>query len=231
MAGNYKKKNTTRRRSNILGQLLLAAVFFIAGYISASLYDLTNLSAWVGTHLLAKTTSKMLIPTQEQANVAPKPKFEFYTLLANEQVAGSAPPTSSVQPTALAENSQPALPLVKNTIAPAPAPLASPAAVVAANTVALQAPLPEKKLAPIVNNRDAYLIQVASFKSMSEAEHMKASLTMKGFDVNIAMVNQQRVNWYRVIIGPFASREQAQQMLVTFARREHITGMIRKMDA
>ena len=80
-------------------------------------------------------------------------------------------------------------------------------------------------------NKDAYLVQIASFKSNQEAERMKAVLSIKGFRVNIAMVTQQQIQWYRVNLGPFSSRTQAEQARVSIARSEHIIGMVRKMDA
>lgn len=218
MAGSYRKKSASRQGGNLLGQLLLVLVVFIAGYLSASLYDLARVTNWVGAHVLANNSAALIVNSGAQQAALPKPKFEFYTLLANERVAGAAPDAPSL-PTA---------------VLPAKAlPLHAPLAPVAA--VALTNPAPvvttAKMAAPITNSRDAYTVQVGSFKRRQEAERMKATLAMKGFDVQIASISQQNVNWYRVIIGPFASRMQAQQAQVAFARREHITGMIRKMDA
>lgn len=225
MAGHYRKKKIARRNSNWLGQLLLVSVIFVAGYMSASIYNLTSLSAWVGTHVLAKSGTQPMIALQPAQ--LPKPKFEFYTLLANEKVAGSGtmqPATSAQAP------ATPAIAAAPVKALPLHAPLAPVAAVVA--TVGA-APVVSATKVPAfpVNTKGAYLVQVGSFKSMREAERMKVSLVMKGFDVKIAMVNQQRVNWYRVIIGPFGSKTQAQQAQLAFARSEHVMGMIRKMDA
>ena len=233
MAGNYRKKNSPRRNSNWLGQLLLISVVFVAGYMSAALYNLASLSAWMGTHVLAKGSIQPIITSGLQQAQLPKPKFEFYTLLANEQVAGATQATAAAQVSAAAQT-----PSAQTIIAAAPAkalPLHAPLAPVAA-VVATAGPAPvvaaaDKISAVLTNTRDAYLVQVASFKSMREAERMKVSLVMKGFDVKIATVNQQHVNWYRVIIGPFGSKTQAQQAQLAFARSEHIMGMIRKMDA
>ena len=226
MAGNYRKKNAAQRRGSRIGHLLLAGVFFVAGYLTAAVFDLTRLSCWLGMHVLAKTTTQLLLRTSAEPAPLPKPKFEFYTLLAKERVAGSAPFA------ALPVAAPPVL-AVKTPALPLHAPLAPVAAVASLRN----APAVDKLPAMVANNvdnankRDAYLIQVGSFKSLQEAERMKASLAMKGFDVKLSAIMQQRVNWYRVTIGPFASRTQAQQTLLAFARREHIVGMIRKMDA
>lgn len=229
MANNYRKKSTAARRGNMAGQLLLVCVCFIAGYLSASLYDIARVSSWLNTNILAKN----VIPASLQPGVAvaqlPKPKFEFYTLLANEQVAGSSQQATQ-QPTAV-------LPVKE---APLRAPLAPTTVLASASSATPAAPsaptaqvTPENKLPALLaaNNKDAYLVQVASFRSMREAERMKISLVMKGLDVKIATINQQQVNWYRVFIGPFSSHTQAQQAQLAFAKREHVMGMIRRMDA
>lgn len=227
MAGNYRKKQAARRQGRFLGQTLFAFVFFIAGYLSASLYGLTNLSSWVGAHLFANNSSQMIIKTSTQAAALPKPKFEFYTLLANEKVAGSVPASAPVKvatltPSATSVSPPPATQAAKSVALPLHAPLSA--------TEMPRVAAAEKNQIPAIAS-DSYLVQVGSFRSMHEAERMKASLVMKGFDVNIATINQQRVNWYRVIIGPFASRTQAQLAQQSFARQEHIVGMVRKMDA
>ena len=218
MAGHYRKKNSPPQRGNMLGQLLLVFVVFVAGYLSASLYDLASVTNWVGAHVLANNSAALVIPSGAQQAQLPKPKFEFYTLLANEQVAGAAP-------------TAPALPVAASPVKVLP--LHAPLAPVAA--VALKSPAPvvvaEKIPTLIANNREVYTVQVGSFQKRQEAERMKAALVMKGFDVSIVTSTQQYINWYRVVIGPFSSRMQAQQAQVAFAKREHITGMIRKMDA
>ncbi len=218
MAGNYRRMNVPRRNSNWLGQSLLVFVVFIAGYMSASLYNLASLSAWVGTHVLANSSLQPIIKIGPQLAALPKPKLEFYTLLANEKVAG-ATQAATIPQTPV---TSPAMAFVSVKDLPLHAPLA---------------PVAAEKIPVLVSNskdinsKDAYLVQVASFKNMREAERMKVGLVMKGFDVKIVMVNQQRINWYRVSIGPFGSKTQAQKAQQAFARREHIMGMIRKMDA
>ena len=234
MAGQYRKKNAPRQRGNMLGQLLLVVVVFVAGYLTASLYDLASVTAWIGSQVLSNNSAVIIKqPSAQQASI-PKPKFEFYTLLANDQAANAAPPASASAPvvSAPAPSAPPTATLASKAL-----PLHAPLAPVAAVTTNSHAPvvLAEKMPALLANthigDRDTYLVQVGSFKNMQEAERMKVSLVMKGFDVKIAAIRQQNISWYRVIIGPFASRNQAQQAQMDFARREHIRGMIRKMDA
>lgn len=226
MAGQqqYRKRNPSRQRGSMLGQLLLVLVVFVAGYLSASLYDLAHVTTWIGSQLLSNNNTSIVTKSNVEQAQLPKPKFEFYTLLANEQAVSAQtaqpqPSTAAIQPVKqsipqqeiLAQNNKPTI----------TAPTTPTVAVVPADKIPTY----------IAAGRDAYMVQVASFKNMQEATRMKASLLMKGFDVSITSSTQQHMTWYRVIIGPFASRAQAQQAQIAFAKREHIMGMIRKMDA
>lgn len=231
MAGHYRKKSAPRQRGNLLGQLLVLVVVFVAGYLCASLYDLASVTSWVGSQVLANNSAVIINKPSVQQAQLPKPKFEFYTLLANDQVVSAAPTTSTSSP-------PPSSTVAPTAVLPVKVlPLHEPLAPVAA--VATKSPAPvvlAEKIPTLLASRkdmdkDTYLVQVGSFKNMQEAERMKVALVMKGFDVKIAAIRQQNISWYRVIIGPFASRNQAQQAQMAFARREHIMGMIRKMDA
>ena len=87
MAGHYRKKNAPRQRGNMLGQLLLVVVVFVAGYLTASLYDLASVTSWIGSQVLANNSAVIIKqPSAQQASI-PKPKFEFYTLLAKTKAA------------------------------------------------------------------------------------------------------------------------------------------------
>ncbi len=221
MAKDYGRKRSSQHRGSVSKQLLLALTCFLSGYLSASFFDFASLIGWINAELLAghvvQTASK---PVPQQAQL-PKPKFEFYTLLASDHVETTQPAPSGTQVVAalpLAAGTT-TVPMPKNQLAPGPMQV----------TVVSAKPIPMS--VPVTANKGSYLVQVASFKSRQEAERVKASLTLKGFMVNVTMITSQRVSWYRVIIGPFASRMDAQKAQVSVARSEHIMGMIRKMDA
>lgn len=76
-----------------------------------------------------------------------------------------------------------------------------------------------------------YVLQLASFQRREDAEEMKASLIMRGLEVSIQSVNQAGNAWYRVEMGPFASRVQAEKTQDAVLKSERIMGMIRRMDA
>lgn len=73
-----------------------------------------------------------------------------------------------------------------------------------------------------------YVIQVASFRSQTEARKLREKLLQRGYNVKIMSVMQQSTYWYRVMVGPFPSMGQAQQVQSALSYQEHVRGMIRK---
>ncbi len=214
MAKNYGNKRSSRHGGNVSKHILMALVCFLSGYLSASFFDFTTLIGWINAELLAGQTVQAPTKPVNAAAQLPKPKFEFYTLLASDTRQPVAPQPVSSPHTAI-EVTKPI----------------EAAALKAATTfvppVVAAKPIPMQEIA----TKGSYLVQIASFRSRQDAERIKASLTLKGFSVSIATVAQQKTNWYRVVIGPFASRAEAQKAQLSVARTERITGMIRKMDA
>ena len=83
-----------------------------------------------------------------------------------------------------------------------------------------------------LTGKETYMIQVAAVTRRQDAERLRASLTLKGYGVMIISPTQSqaKVNWFRVVIGPFHSRSDAEKAQLNVARTEHIQGMIRKVD-
>ena len=213
--------------SSLSKQLLLVLVSLGLGYLTASLFDATSLSTWVNKQLLAQQTLKPTDKSIAQEAHLPPPKYEFYTLLTsdNHQVVkqpiqtapAAAPVVAAVKPTT---QEVPVLALAQP-IKPIQTEKAKPMVKVVA----------AKPVKPTSNNRNSYYVQVAAFKSNQEAERMKASLVIKGFTVTISMIQQNKANWYRVSLGPYGSLGLAQNAQSAIARREHIVGMVRQLDA
>ncbi|MCR6653405.1 MAG: SPOR domain-containing protein [Cellvibrionaceae bacterium] len=63
--------------------------------------------------------------------------------------------------------------------------------------------------APKAQENVDYLLQVASFRSATEAEQVRAELTLLNFTARIepSTAKEGQV-WHRVIVGPFATRSQ-----------------------
>ena len=117
----------------------------------------------------------------------PKPKFEFYTLLPEQEVVVS----DEELPTP-----------------PGPVPAES------AGTAGTQAPA-----SPVAEDETGadkgpalesghYILQVASFRSVTDADGLKAKLTLLGFRPVVQTVAiDSDDEWHRVRIGPYADRD------------------------
>lgn len=257
MAREYSNKRSSRSRGGA-PHLLVITVIFLLGYLAASFFDFETVSHWVNTQVLAYHEMKKVPAkpeTPKQAVNPPKPKFEFYTLLANEKTAGSQPnnhaatqpatananPVTTVQPTTANTNTAPTAMTVT---AKATVPALGANMVAAASTTATSAQvrLNATRQQPVPQNtamsaklasasaaavKGNFLVQVASFKARQDAEHMKGNLILKGFSVYIIPVSHPiKGNWFRVVVGPYANRGLAQQAQVTLARNERLNGMI-----
>ncbi len=70
---------------------------------------------------------------------------------------------------------------------------------------------PPPKLAS--SSKDHFVLQVASFKSKSDAEQLRARLALSGLTSNIQKVTiQDRGDFYRVRLGPFSVYEEMQNV-------------------
>ncbi|MBA2709479.1 MAG: SPOR domain-containing protein [Tatlockia sp.] len=220
MAKDYGTRRPAVRRKNSPKQLFWLLASFLCGYLAATVFDFTSLSSWVNNNILSKQN---LVKPQAQVALKqpdlPKPKFEFYTLLAKDRRGAVPAPIAKPQPEPLQIKPQTAQPI---SVAAKPAPAATSGkspVVVVGNAVAQGG-----------GTRDSYLIQLAAFKNRQDAEHMKAALTLKGFDVNIVATSPQQGGWFRVIAGPYSSRAVAEKTQISLAQNERIKGMIRRME-
>ena len=84
---------------------------------------------------------------------------------------------------------------------------------------------------PQASSKGGYVVQLASFRYYAQADKFRAKLLLKGFDVKISAIRQGTMQWYRVMLGPYSSINDAQKAKLIFQAREHAPGMIRQMDA
>lgn len=233
MARHYSNKRSSRQSGSAPHQFLVVIVTFLLGYLTATIFDIETISHWMNTQVLAHHEVKQQ-PTKtraQQAQIPPKPKFEFYTLLANEKVGGATQTNANT--------------VAHRTSAPAsPAQLTSPAAIAASaiaatthssstksNPTRPQQTVPVKvaqgkPLAAAQVSKGSYLVQVASFKVRHDAEDMKGLLILKGFNVHVVPVSHAQGNWFRVVIGPYSNRVLAQKAQVSLAKNERLKGMV-----
>lgn len=239
MAREYSSKRSSRRGTSVPHQLLVIVVTFILGYFTASIFDIEALSHWMSTHVLEGHEAQQAVATaqmphaQAQHEVTqPKPKFEFYTLLANEKGVGAAA-SANTRPAATqaAANQTTTNPAVQQTTSTTAA-VVSAAAVT--HSVVNKAKIATATQQPVIArpvpqaSGANFVVQVASFKARSDAEHMKGLLILKGFEVTVAAVSTPaQGTWYRVVIGPYPNRTLAQKAQVILAKTERLNGMVR----
>ena len=113
-----------------------------------------------------------------------KPKFEFYTLLPEMEV---------VVPD-------------EDLAAPGPAPAESSTTTESPTSAATEDDAPGDTDPALKSGH--YVLQVASFRSIKDADGLKAQLTLLGFQpvVQTVAINSDE-KWHRVRIGPYADRD------------------------
>lgn len=169
-----KPRNAPRRWPWFVGGfvcgLLVAFVAYLKEYSPQTLQLVASQSA-------LRDEAQRQPKTSEPGNG--KPRFEFYTLLPEMEVAV---PERELQ--AAAERAKPA---------PKPA-VAAPAS----NTTATPA------AAPVASEASTFMMQVASFKTLQDADRLKASLALIGLVASIQTVTVNDVDTYfRVRVGPY----------------------------
>ena len=236
MAREYGSRKSSRSANGVPQQVLVMVVTFLMGYFTASIFDIEKLSHWMTTQVLENHEAKYeVVKPQAQKKAAPvKAKFEFYTLLANEK--GVKPNQSAnahpANPNVVAANAASAH--QATTVATA-ATTSTSNALNKPNQPIRPQPMPVKVVTakpvttiPVSARNGNYVVQVASFKTRYDAEHMKGSLTLKGFEVTVVPVTTPtQGSWFRVVIGPYPNRTLAQKAQVILARTERLNGMVR----
>lgn len=226
--------HTTRRQAppkrgcGLFKHALLIVIGFACGYTAATFFHWNELIAWINTRVFIQTP-KPTAPAAKKYAEIPKPKFEFYTLLTQESRAAAASgnvaavkeepatvaaaiPTSSTPSSALPQS----LPIEMNLTAPQ-------------TNIALQEQKAiERTLSQV---KDGYWVQLASFRRPQDAEKMKANLSLRGVMTTVVSARQQNIQWFRVVLGPFASKFDAERAKKSVMLSVRIQGIVRKMDA
>ena len=73
-----------------------------------------------------------------------------------------------------------------------------------------------------------YVVQVASFKKFADADRLRASLILQGYQATLSKFTNNLSTWYRVEVGPFDSIEQARHKQQGLEQLNH-TSLIKKI--
>ncbi|MDD0845329.1 SPOR domain-containing protein [Pseudomonas sp. Gutcm_11s] len=125
-----------------------------------------------------------------------KPKYDFYTLLPESEVIvppDSLPPADAPKP----PETKPVTP-------------EEAAKIDAARAEALlngQTPPPPPVVAkaPVTTQ---FFLQAGSFRKREDADKVRAQILLLGENVQVESGKVREENWFRVLVGPYASREQ-----------------------
>lgn len=191
MAAKRKKSHAARRPADSSRSHGLA--WFLAGALAGGLVTWTVLGRDPAAEQVRATVERTVGHSigVETTQTPPKPKFEFYTLLPEMEVV-------------VPDEDLPA-----QGTAPAQS---SPAAESAATgTESSTSPAVEEDAqgdADAALKAGHYILQVASFRSMKDADGLKAQLTLLGFRPVVQTVAiDSDEKWHRVRIGPYADRD------------------------
>ena len=208
MAAKQRQSQAARRRGGASRGSGLA--WFLVGTITGGLVTWTVLGRDPAAEHVRATVERTVghsigVDSTEQP---PKPKFEFYTLLPEMEV------------------------VVPDEDLPAPRPPPAPAE--SGSTDESGTTDTEKSETNTTVKKDTqsdadkplkpghYILQVASFRSMREADGLKAQLTLLGFRpvVQSVAINSDD-NWYRVRIGPYTDRNSLEAARVRLRADGH----------
>ncbi|MDX9708254.1 MAG: SPOR domain-containing protein [Trichloromonas sp.] len=183
------------------------------------------------------TPAALAVPVVEGA--ADKPALTFYEALpkGEQPPLGSGinlpPPEKPKKPEASAAKQEPAplrppppVPPVAVTAAPAASAAATGATEVPAPTVKVEAP-PTPLPKPVAQG--TFVVQAASFKTLSDATALRDRLIKKGYGAYVQEANLgDKGVWQRVIVGPYAGNEAVSQVVERLKNEERLSGMIKK---
>lgn len=206
MAQEYRHKKAVSNSAQSRKLLLPICGSFLVGYFVASFISFKQLSNSLSDYLVTTGTKTHSKPAKKITEL-PKPKFEFYNMLTGENVAVNSPV------------------VVAKPIHSQPVTTTSPVT----TTVPVNASVPVA-IAAEAGKKSNYILQIASFKAKQDADRLKASLLLKGYDATITLVSAQNTKWYRVTVGPLESVVTAEKAQSSIARSEKLMGMIRKME-
>lgn len=164
------------------------------------------------------------LPTA-QATPSEPGKLTFYENLPK---GNQAPLGSGINhPPELKKPEKPLEPAV--VAAPAPAPVAAVLSSVPAKVTATSPlPPPDAVATPTVKTGGAFVVQIASFRLKDDAAKLIKRLDgyqLKPF-VESADLGQKGV-WYRVLAGPFATRDDADRAVVILKEKEKLSAIVK----
>ena len=144
-------------------------------------------------------------PVAQRPSQPAKPKYDFYTLLPESEVivppdAVPPPPAAALTPEQLAKADAARAEAALNGQVPPALPTAS-----STPPAGTPTPPPSVAKAPLTTQ---FFLQAGSFRKQADADKVRAQIILLGQNVQVESGTVREEIWYRVLVGPFASREQ-----------------------
>lgn len=182
---NSRSRQQTQRASMPWGPMLLSFV------VGAFVMFLIHLKDNVPEDNVAETNLKQ----PKRAGI--QPTFDFYTLLPESEEVVVTP--RSGQQTIVTSPPEQKRPIVEE--------LAEPTAPISTPQPTMQAAVTQTP------PQDSFIVQVGSFRKLSDADGFRANLALLGFESKVQTVTiDDKDTWHRVQVGPVFGRDQADNL-------------------
>lgn len=132
-----------------------------------------------------------------QANEPTRPKYDFYTLLPESEV---------ILPQALEETPPPTPAPEQKPVTPEEAAKIDAARAEAALKGEVPPPPPQVIASAPVTTQ--FFLQAGSFRRREDADALRAQIILLGQNVRVETGKVREETWHRVLVGPYATREQ-----------------------
>lgn len=195
--------NDQKKRILVIG---LIATIGLLGLMMAARYYWQSKSTV--QNIFISTTPKNTPSTVATVPEQESPRFDFYTLLPNmtielpEQEKASSPTYKLSAPSIQEPTKQ---------------------------QYSSQTAQPSKTLKK--TEHSSFIVQAGSFRHATQADELKAMLTLNGFEANIQTIKiQDGEIWFRVFLGPFESKEEALNTQLRLKTAQTINSLILKIQ-
>ncbi|HUE91956.1 SPOR domain-containing protein [Pseudomonas sp.] len=142
------------------------------------------------------TQASKAAATKPATSEPTKPKYDFYTLLPESEVI--LPP----------QGIEPPAPPAQKPVTPEEAAKIDAARAEAALNGQVPPPPPVVAKGPVSSQ---FFLQAGSFRRRDDADSLRAQIILLGQNVQVESGTVREETWHRVLVGPFATREQLGQ--------------------
>jgi len=189
LAHDYKRNAAYKPKTKLPGWLTFSAGLAIGLFAAFMLYlkQQSDNEHKVSTPTTA-TTSATSAPTDAKDTTTPPPRFDFYTILPEQEVIIADQEIKETKPV----KSKPETGKHRT-------PTTTPALAVASNT-----------LSASTGKKGNYIVQVGAFKKAEEADRLRAALALLGIESSVQVVRiGDSDSFHRVRVGPFDDLDKA----------------------